>query len=132
MMKPVPFTASLFLLVILVACGKDAPPSGRQQTAMPAASAGPEPGDILAALPQDAQPYGLDVYTAQCANCHGALGQGDAENPALKGMTRAVMYQKLLDDRAGKGRGAHPAVMVKAVAGLSEAELAAASVYAGE
>ncbi|MBN8774740.1 MAG: c-type cytochrome [Thiobacillus sp.] len=116
MMKPVPFTASLFLLVILVACGKDAPPSGRQQTAMPAASA----------------PYGLDVYTAQCANCHGALGQGDAENPALKGMTRAVMYQKLLDDRAGKGRGAHPAVMVKAVAGLSEAELAAASVYAGE
>lgn len=130
MMKPAPLAASLFLLTALVACGKDAP-SGAERAAAPASTA-PGPADILAALPQDARPYGLDVYTAKCANCHGALGQGDAANPALTGMTRAAMYQKLLDYRAGKAQGAQPAVMVKAVADLSDAELAAASVYAGK
>ena len=69
---------------------------------------------------------------AKCAGCHGDLGQGVATNPVLKGMTRAAMYQKLLDYRAGKAQGAQPAAMAKAVAGLSDAELAAASVYAGE
>ncbi len=130
-MKPVPLATSLFLLVTLVACGKSAPPND-EHAALPAAPTAPGPADILAKLPQDARPYGLDVYTAKCASCHGALGHGDATNPALKGMTRAAMYQKLLDYRADKTQVAQSAAMTKAVAGLSEAELAAASVYAGE
>ena len=130
MMKPASFAASLFLFTALVACGKDAP-SGAERAAAPVSTA-PGPADILAALPYDTRPYGLDVYTAKCASCHGDLGQGVATNPVLKGMTRAAMYQKLLDYRAGKAQGAQPAAMAKAVADLSDAELAAASVYAGE
>lgn len=130
-MNPAPLAASLLLLATLVACGKSAP-SNDEHAALPAAPATPGPADMLAKLPHDSRPYGLDVYTANCTSCHGALGQGDAANPALKGMTRAAMYQTLLDYRSGKMQGAQPAVMTKAIAGLSEAELAAASVYAGE
>ncbi len=129
-MKPAPLATSLFLLAALVACGKEAPPASERAPAP--ASATQEPADILAALPHDAQPYGLDVYTAQCASCHGDLAQGVGTNPGLKGMARAAMYQKLLDYRAGKIQGRQAAVMAKAVASLGDAELAAASVYAGE
>jgi cytochrome c553 len=89
----------------------------------------PDPSDILAALPPEAQPYGLDVYTAKCASCHGNLGQGVDKNPALKGLTPAAMQQKLLDYRADKTPGAH---MDGEMAGLSDAEIAAVSIYAGE
>ncbi|MHB1092323.1 c-type cytochrome [Thiobacillus sp.] len=122
--------ACLFLLVVLSACGKKAPPGSEPVTAP--ASTAPEPADILAALPHDAQPYGLDVYTAKCASCHGDLAQGIGTNPGLMGMTRATMYQKLLDYRTAQARSGQPAIMAKAVAGMSAAELAAASIYAGE
>jgi cytochrome c553 len=130
MMKPVPLAASLYLLVLLSACGDATPPGG--EPASQAASGGPNPADILAALPPVAQPYGLDVYTGKCLNCHGNLGQGIDTNPALKGLTRTAMYRKLLDYRSGKIQGERTAVMAKAVAGLSDGELAAVSIYAGE
>ena len=129
-MNPVPLATGLFLFTMLAACG-DATPPGTE----PASTAAPAtggPSDILAALRADARPYGLDVYTAHCASCHGDLGQGVDANPALGGQTRAAIYQRLLDYRAGKAQGEHAAVMAKAVAGLSDAELAAASVYTGE
>ena len=129
-MKPAPLAASLFLLALLAACGDGTSPSAEGPSG--AAPAGPDPSDILAALPPDAQPYGLDVYTAKCARCHGGLGQGVDTNPALSGLKPAAMYQRLLDYRAGKAQGERAAAMAKAVTGLSDAELAAVSIYAGE
>ena len=115
---------------MLSACGKEAPPGSEPVTAP--ASTAPDPADILAALPHDARPYGLDVYAAKCAGCHGDLAQGIDTSPGLMGMTRATMYQKLLDYRTAQARSGQPAIMAKAVAGMSDAELAAASIYAGE
>jgi len=132
-MKPVHLGTSLFLIAALAACGDATPPGG--ETASPAGSATsrlPDPADILAALPPEAQPYGLDVYTAKCVHCHGNLGQGVAKNPALKGLTPAAIQQKLLNYRAGETLGAQTAVMAQAMAGVSEAEIAAVSIYAGE
>jgi cytochrome c553 len=129
MMKPVHLATSLFLFAALAACGDATPPSGEDASQAGAASTLPDPSDILAALPPEAQPYGLDVYTAKCASCHGNLGQGVDKNPALKGLTPAAMQQKLLDYRAGKTPGVH---MDGEMAGLSDAEIAAVSIYAGE
>lgn len=42
------------------------------------------------------------------------------------------MQQKLLAYRAGKTLGTQSIVMAQAVAGLSDAEIAAVSIYAGE
>lgn len=132
-MKPTYLAATLFLFALLAACGDATSPEGKEaKQAGPASSALPDPSDVLAALPPEAQPYGLDVYTAHCASCHGDVGQGIDRNPALKGLTPAAMQQKLLDYRSGKTLGAQTAVMAKAVAGLSDAEIAAVSIYAGE
>lgn len=132
-MKPALFATSLFLLATLAACGDaSSPGDDAASQAEPAAPAAGDPSDILAALPPEAQPYGLDVYTAKCVSCHGDLGQGVANNPPLKGLARAAMQQKLLAYRAGKTLGARSIVMAQAVAGLSDAEIAAVSIYAGE
>ena len=88
--------------------------------------------DIHQRLPPEAQPYGLDVYTAKCLSCHGDLGQGLGQNPALRGLTRTAMQQKLLSYRDGKPQGAQTDIMAHAVAGLSDADIAAVSIYAGE
>jgi cytochrome c553 len=123
----------LILCAALAACGDASTPAGdNTPPAESAVSALPHPSDILAALPPEAQPYGLDVYTARCVACHGNLGQGIDKNPALRGLTPAAMQQKLQDYRAGKTLGAQTAVMAQAVAGLSDAEIAAVSIYAGE
>lgn len=123
----------LFLCASLAACGDASSPGDKDASqAGSAASALPNPADILAALPPESQPYGLDVYTAKCVSCHGNLGQGIDKNPALKGLVPAAMQQRLLDYRAGKTLGAQTAVMAQAVAGLSDAEIAAVSIYAGE
>ena len=132
-MKPVHLGTSLLLFAALAACGDATAPSGEDSLqAGSAASPLPDPADILAALPPEAQPYGLDVYSAKCISCHGDLGQGIDNNPALRGLTPAAMQQKLLDYRAGKTLGTQTAVMAQAVAGLSDAEIAAVSIYAGE
>ncbi len=132
-MKPAQFGISLFVLATLAACGDASTPgSGEASPAGSAASTLADPSDILAALPPEAQPYGLDVYTAKCVGCHGDLGQGIDKNPALRGLTPTAMQQKLLDYRSGKTLGAQSAVMAQAVTGLSDAEIAAVSIYAGE
>ena len=132
-MKPVHLGTSLLLFAALAACGDATPPSGKTASqAGSAASALPDPADVLAALGPEDRPYGLDVYTAKCVSCHGNLGQGLAKNPTLKGLRAAVIQQKLLDYRAGKTLGAQSAVMAQVAGGLSEAEIAAVSIYAGE
>jgi len=124
---------SLLVIAALTACG-DATTPGSESSAPagPAASTGPGPTDILAALPPESQPYGLDVYTAHCVKCHGDVGQGVDNHPALKGLTPTGMYQKLLDYRAGNMQGEQAGAMHEAVKGLSDAEIAAVSIYAGE
>ena len=132
-MKPAHFGTSLFLLATLIACGDAASPGGddvsQAESPAPAVS---HPADVLAGIPPEAQPYGLDVYTARCVSCHGDLGQGIDKNPALRGLTPTAMQQKLLAYRAGTPQGAQTAVMAQAVAGMSDAEIAAVSIYAGE
>ena len=132
MKKPVSCATRLFLLTLLAACGDAAPPAEKSAEQDPAASARPAPDDVLAALPPETRPYGLDVYTARCLGCHGDVGQGSDEAPALRGLSRAVMQDTLHDYRAGKPFGAQTATMAQAVAALSDAEIAAVSIYAGE
>ena len=121
---------SLLVIAALSACGDATSPGS--ESAEPAASTGPGPTDILAALPPEDQPYGLDVYTAHCAKCHGDTGQGVDQHPALKGMTPTAMYQKLLDYRGGNIQGEQAGAMHEAVKDLSDADIAAVSIYAGE
>jgi cytochrome c553 len=128
-MQPIRFALSLIAIAALSACGDGTPSSGTgaSQTGS-VASTVPGPWDTLAALPPEAQPYGLDVYTAKCASCHGNLGQGVGKNPSITGLTPSAMQQKLLDYRSGKIKGKGAA----AKANLSDAEIAAVSIYAGE
>jgi cytochrome c553 len=119
----------LFACTLLAACENSRTPAPVDRSADRAL---PDPMDVIYALPPEAQPYGLDVYGAHCASCHGALGQGVDGNPALRGLTAAAMMQRLQDYRAGTVQGAQAAGMTEAVAGLSDAELAAVSRYAGE
>ena len=118
-MQSIRLGLSLLAFTLVSACGEPTAPSGET----PTASAAPGPWDTLAALPPEDQPYGLDVYTVKCVSCHGNLGQGVGNNPALKGLSPTAMQQKLLDYRAGKAAGKTD---------LSDAEIASVSVYAGE
>jgi cytochrome c553 len=120
---------SLLVFAALAACGDATSPGseGASQDGS-ASSSAPGPSDVLAALPPESQPYGLDVYTAKCSSCHGNLGQGVGKNPPLTGLTPSAMQQKLLDFRAGKIKGEQ----ASAKADLSDAEIAAVSIYAGD
>jgi len=132
-MKPAYFGMSLFLLATLIACGDAAAPDEEDGSAgAPTGPAAAHPADVLAALPPDAQPYGLDVYTAKCLSCHGDLGQGVGTNPALKRLTSTALQQTLLAYRDGGPQGAQADAMVQAMAGMSDADIAAVSIYAGE
>ena len=117
---------SLLVCAALAGCGDATLPNGEDTSQ--AASSAPGPWDTLAALPPEAQPYGLDVYTAKCVSCHGNLGQGVGKNPPVTGLTPTAMQQKLLDDRSGKIKAKQAAAKSQ----LSDAEIAAVSVYAGD
>lgn len=132
-MKPAHLGMSLFLLATLIACGDAASPDTEDvAAATPAGPATVHPADVLAALPSDAQPYGLNVYTAKCLSCHGDLGQGVGDNPALRGLTSTALQQKLLAYRDGSLQGGKADAMAQAMAGMSDADIAAVSIYAGE
>lgn len=131
-MQPSQLFLSLLVCATLSACGDTASPGKDDATPAGSVSMGPAPADILAALPPEEQPYGLDVYTAKCIACHGDQGQGIGDAPTLKGLTQAAIHQKLLDYRSGKTLGAQTGIMAQAVADLSDAEIASVSIYAGE
>ena len=129
-MHPIRLGLSLLAMATLSACGDTTSPN--DEGGSPATRAAPGPWDTLAALPPEAQPYGLDVYTAKCVSCHGNIGQGVDKHPPLKGLTPIAMQQKLRDYRAGALQGAPAAVMTQAMTGLSDAEIASVALYAGE
>lgn len=122
-MHPIHLGLSLFIVAALSACG-DSSTSGSSTQTDPAAASAPGPWDTLAALAPEDQPYGQDVYTEKCLSCHGDLGQGVGKNPSLKGLSSTAMQLKLLDYRAAKVKNTK--------ADLSDAEIAAASIYAGD
>ena len=126
-MQSIRLGLSLLAFTLVPACGDSTTPGSEALTGS-ATSPAPGPWDTLAALSPEDQPYGLDVYTAKCASCHGNLGQGVDKNPPLRNLSPAAMQQKLLDYRAGKIQGKNTA----SKAGLSDAEIAAVSIYAGE
>lgn len=126
-MKTLPLGLSLLAILALSACGDSGTTDGAGQDAVTAYD-GTEPWFVLNAIPPEQQPYGLDVYKANCLSCHGDVGQGVDGHPALKGMTPAAMQKKLRDYRDGKLQGTQAA----AKSGLSDAEIAAVSLYAGE
>ena len=126
-MQPIRLGLSLLAFALVSACGDSNTPGGEALTGS-AASSVPGPWDTLAALSPEDQPYGLDVYTAKCASCHGSLGQGIDKTPPLKGLSPSAMQLKLLDYRAGKIQGGK----ATGKADLSDAEIAAVSIYAGE
>lgn len=124
-LRPIGLSLLLIATLSVSACGESSSPTADTQTGGKPA---PGPWDTLAAIAPENQPYGLDVYTANCLSCHGDLGQGVNGTPALKGVSPTAMQQKLLAYRDGtlKGQGA------AAKAGLSDAEIAAVSIYAGD
>ena len=124
---------SLLALVLLSACGDGTAPDGKGAAQDGAPVAGKShPWYILAELPPESRPYGLDVYTAKCVQCHGDIGQGVDTHPPLKGISPTAMNKKLLDYRAGSIQGEKAAVMNKSLAGMSDAEIAAVALYAGD
>lgn len=127
-MQSISLGASLLVLTLVAACGDASSPGDNNaaQTGSAVPSA-PGPWDTLAALAPEDQPYGLDVYTAKCLSCHGALGQGQGLAPALTHLSPTAMQKTLLQYRDGKIPGGKAA----GKAGLSDAEIAAVSMYAG-
>lgn len=121
-MHPLPLGLSLIIIATLSACG-DSSTSGDKTQTGPVAASAPGPWDTLAALPPEDQPYGLDVYTEKCLSCHGNLGQGVGKNPPINGLTSTALQLKLTEYRAAKAQGKTD---------LSDAEIAAVAIYAGE
>ena len=121
-MHPIPLGLSLIIVATLSACGDSSTSGDKAQTGAATVSA-PGPWDTLAALPPEDQPYGLDVYTEKCLSCHGNLGQGVDKNPPIKGLTSTTLQLKLTEYRAAKAQGKTD---------LSDAEIAAVAIYAGE
>jgi cytochrome c553 len=101
------------LAIGLTACGK-------QEEAKTEAAPAP-----VAAAPE-AAPAAVDgpaKYTASCASCHGANGQGVAAFPKLVGLTADVVKSRLADYKAGKQVGPQSAVMMPIASMLSDAEV---------
>ena len=69
-MQYIRLSLSLLAFTLVSACGDATSPSSEAQTGS-ATSSKPGPWDTLAALPPEDQAYGLDVYTENCASCHG-------------------------------------------------------------
>lgn len=119
---------NLLAIATLSACGDSGSPGEVTGKDGAPAYVGTEPWYVLNAILPEQQPYGLDVYTAKCLSCHGDVGQGVGSNPAIQGMTPADMQKKLLAYRDGRLKG----TQATAKANLSDAEIAAVSIYAGE
>ena len=106
---------SVMFAATLSACGK----SEEAKTEAPAAPA-PE-----VAAPVPAVVDGATKYTASCASCHGAAGQGMGAFPKLAGLTADAVKSKLADYKAGKQMGAQTAVMAPIASQLTDEEVEA-------
>lgn len=111
---------SALFTVALSACGKSEEaqmeaPAPAPEAAVPAPAAAPAPTVV----------DGATKYTASCASCHGANGQGQATFPKLAGLTADAVQTKLADYKAGKQLGAQTALMAPIATQLSDAEVEA-------
>lgn len=78
----------------------------------------------------DALARGKALYDADCQNCHGAQGEGDAAKfyPRVSGQHYRYLLGEGIDIRDGRRRNANPK-MVKVVKGYSDADMRAVSDY---
>ena len=63
---------------------------------------------------------------ASCAGCHGANGEGKAQNPALAGKPEDAFVQALQDYKSGKRNNA---VMKAFATGLTDADIVNMAAY---
>lgn len=106
---------SVMFAAALSACGK----TEEAKTEAPAAPA-PE-----VAAPAPAVVDGAVKYTASCASCHGATGQGQGAFPKVSGLAADVVKSKLADYKAGKQMGAQTAMMAPIASQLTDEEVEA-------
>lgn len=66
---------------------------------------------------------GAAKFTASCASCHGAKGQGMGTFPKLAGLTADVFKSRMADYKAGKQVGPQSAVMMPIASMLSDADV---------
>jgi cytochrome c553 len=73
---------------------------------------------------------GEQLYTEQCARCHGAGGEGSAESfyPKLASQHYRYLVRQLIDTASGRRGNAHPA-MAAAVAEFSARDVALVADY---
>ncbi len=143
-MKSTPLFLSLALTLTLAACGQDKPAEPAAEAPAPGTSgemAGPpmpmDPsqgvaGHVEGAAVDTGGMDGHDLFAAKCASCHGATGEGLADNPKLAGLTKADIQSRLTDYRAGKQMGPKTAVMAAMAKPLSDEQIAALATYVGE
>lgn len=105
------------LAIGLTACGK-------KEEAKTEAAPAPQP-QAAAPAPVDA----AAKYTASCASCHGAKGEGMAAFPKLAGLAPDVVKARLADYKAGKQVGPQSSVMMPIASMLSDAEVEALAAH---
>jgi len=86
---------SLVLVIALAACGGKAKPAPTPKTteaapvapapAPPPVETKPDEGVLAAAALAEQYGVGGEVYTKECASCHGDHGEGNAKNPMIVG-----------------------------------------------
>jgi cytochrome c553 len=128
---------TLVLSLGLAACGQKKEPESTApaETALPAAPmeatpAAPESAESAAGAGGTVDAQGL--YASKCASCHGATGEGVADNPKLAGLTRADIESRLKDYRDGKQRGPKTAIMAGMAKSLTDQQIASLASYLGE
>jgi cytochrome c553 len=115
-----------------------APAPAPMEEAPAAEAAAPAPAPEAAApAPEAAAPAvaaagsaaGAAKYTASCASCHGAKGQGMGAFPKLAGLPAETFKARLADYKAGKQVGPQSAVMMPIASMLSDAEVDALAAH---
>jgi len=115
-MRTTPLLTVVMLAAALSACGKS------EEAKVEA------PAEPVAAAPAPEMPAVVDgaaKFTASCASCHGAAGQGQGAFPKVAGLTADDVKTKLATYKSGGTVGAQSAMMAPIAAQLSDAEVEA-------
>ncbi len=136
-MKANALLLTLVLSLGMAACGQKQEPesAAMTETATPAAPmvatpAAPESTEATAGAGDTVDAQAL--YASKCASCHGAMGQGVADNPKLAGLSGAVIESSLKDYRDGKQRGPKTPIMASMAKPLTDAQISSLAGYLGE